>query len=291
MGPSACKSTYTVTVSAKIPQAHLVDPSGKAPFEISFHGYTRRAETALPHHQGISECLSPAAVEHFSHDGAKAEWYTYIVSGKLGSVKVSSVWGRKAGTVHVVTDPEETHAILTRKFVYRIVDQGHVIQKSCSEPAPVEPLVLPSGGSDLSGEKASISDREFSLIVAWEFPFEPTGVRVDHTTLYERGKHVLLSAIEAYDHAIEALVAHIPGIRNAPRLVRAGLEFGASFGPRTKFVNTVKAAPEVLGGKFLPEVIAAVEESGHLAHQLHNANSLREAIGIPLGSRRRAGTP
>ncbi len=292
VGPSACKSTYTVTVSAKIPQAHLVDPSGKAPFEIGFHGYNPSSRDRLFHiTRGYPECLSPAAVEHFSHDGAKAEWYTYIVGGKLGSVKVSYVWDRKAGTVHVVTDPEETHAILTRKFVYRIVDQGHVIQKSCSEPAPVEPLVLPAGGSDLSGSKASISDREFSLIVAWEFPFEPTGVRVDHTTLYERGKHVLLSAIEAYDHAIEALVAHIPGIRNAPRLVRAGLEFGASFGLGTKFVNTVKAAPEVLGGKFLPEVIAAVEESGHLAHQLHNANSLREAIGILSGFTAESGYP
>ncbi|MGO9792128.1 MAG: hypothetical protein ACLP8S_22285 [Solirubrobacteraceae bacterium] len=285
--PSPCKSIYTVTVSAKIPQAHLVDPSSAAPYELATGGGFNPSTTkTFQVSRGYPECLSAAEVAKYNGEHAKAEWYTYIVGGKLGSVKVSYEWNRSTGEVHVVDGPAETNVDLTRMFVYRITKpDGTVIPGSCPEQSAVPMLVLPVGGAD---DASKLSPEEFSLIVAWGFPFEPEGVRVDPSTLYERGKHVLLAPIRAYDHAIERLIGLIPGIHHVPYLVRAGLEFGASYLLGTKFIGAVRAAPAVLTGLFktatyLPQVIGGIETSAHIFHYLHGANSFREVLNILAG--------
>ncbi|MGO9977429.1 MAG: carboxypeptidase-like regulatory domain-containing protein [Solirubrobacteraceae bacterium] len=283
--PSPCKSIYTVTVSAKIPQPHLVDPSPDAPYELATGGgFNPSSSRFFRISRGYPECLSAATVTKYNSERAKAEWYTYIVGGPLGSVTVSYEWNRTTGEVYVVDEPSETNVPLTRKFVYRITEpNGTVIPGSCDETHYVPMLVLPVGGADYH---STLSPREFSLIVVWGFPFEPQGVRVDPNTLYEQGKHLLLAPIRAYDHAIESLVGTL--VPHAPHLVRAGLEFGASYLLGTGFIKAVEASPVLLTGLFktatyLPQVLAGVEEAAHLLHKGHNLNSFREAVGTLAG--------
>lgn len=287
--PSACKSIYTVQVAAKIPQPRLVDPSIKAPYQVnSGGGYN--PTTNHPHalSPGFPACFSAAEVAADTAAGATAEWYTYIKGGKLGSVSASFAWNRKAQEVHVVDGPTISTQKLTRIFVWRMKIHGSVKHGSCPETNEVPVLTLPVGGADVP---SSLSPREFSLITVWGFPFEPTGVRVDPSTLVERGKNVLRTLyypLKLYDKAIEKLVGLLPFYHSLNKFGRFAVEFGASYLLGTKFVKAVGAAPAVAtkffeGAKYLPQVIAGLEAAETLSHRGHSINSLREFLGFVSG--------
>jgi hypothetical protein len=180
-------------------------------------------------------------------------------------VTASFAWNRKTQEVHVVDGPTVSTHKLTRVFVWRMNINGKVQHGSCRETNEVPVLTLPAGGADVG--TGALSPREFSLITVWGFPFEPTGVRVDPTSLVEQGKNVLRKLyypLKLYDKAIEKLVGLLPFYHSLNKLGRFAVEFGASYALGTKFVKAVGAAPAAAsrffeGAKYLPQVIEALK--------------------------------
>jgi hypothetical protein len=291
-GPTAtaCKSIYTIKVSAKIPQAQLVDPSTKAAYEVEHGGgynpSTRKSHAFSP---GFPACFTAAQVKKYTNAGATAEWFTHIKGGPLGSASASFAWDRKAQEVHVVDGPTLAVKKMTRIFDWKLEDHGKTLRGSCPETNHVEELTLPVGGSDVPG--SGLTSREFALITVWGFPFNPVGDRVDADTLASRTSdvaHRLYAFVQAFDKAIEDSFGEIPGYKALPHLLRFGIEFAASYLLGSGVVATVAKAPGlatkfVEGAKYLPQLVSGLEAAESLAHGAHTLKSIQEVIAYLSG--------
>jgi hypothetical protein len=289
--PSACKSIYKLEISAKIPQHELVDPSTKAAFEEHGHGgYNPRTYKKKPLSPEYPACFSPERVHKYADEHARARYYTTIKGGKLGSVTLSVAWDRKAQEVHVVSGPVEKPVRVTRVYHWR-VDQkkgGKSKHGTCEEKVVAPMLTLAAGGADLP--KSDMTGRRFAIAITWPFPFEPEGFQVDPNTIVEKTRGVLRALyhpVVLYDEAIEGLVHGFASMLpfKTPKIVRYGLEFGASFLIGGKAVKLLGKAPAALeasleGSKYLPAALAATETTAEASHYAHDANSFRELIGI-----------
>jgi hypothetical protein len=291
-GPTAtaCKSIYTVKVSAKIPQAQLVDPSTKAAYEVEhgggFNPTTRKSHAFSP---GFPACFSAAQVKKYTNAGASAEWFTHIKGGPLGSASASFAWDRKAQEVHVVDGPTLTVKKMTRIFDWKIHDHGKTLHGSCNEVNHVQELTLPVGGSDVPG--SGLTSREFALITVWGFPFNPVGDRVDPDTLAARTSdvaHRLYAFVQAFDKAIEDSFGEIPGYKQLPHLLRFGIEFGASYLLGSGIVSAAAKAPGLAtkffeGAKYLPQLLEGLKAAEELSHGAHKLKSLQEVVAYLSG--------
>jgi hypothetical protein len=287
--PTACKSIYTIKVSAKIPQPRLVDPSSRAAYqEHGADGYNPSSRHSHP--VAFPACFSNFRVQKLSNEGATAEWYSYIKGGKLGSVTASFMWDRKAQETHLVDGPKLSVQKLTRIFVWKVDNHGTITKGTCPETNHVEMLTLPIGGSDDGSGK--LAPREFALMTVWGFPFEPTGQRVDPDSLLVRGKGVLqdiYSYVQNFDTAVERTIGTIVTFyKRLPSLVRFGIEFGASAYMGTKIVHVIKAAPVAVeaalaGSKYLPYVLPALKAAGSVAEGLHGLKAAQEIIAYLSG--------
>jgi hypothetical protein len=293
---SLCKSVYTMTLSAKIPQSFIVDPSPAAhynrstnPKEIEYdesEGWLRLLHTpeiiahALRQSLDYPPCLSNAEVEVYTADHVRAEWYSYIKGGSLGSVTVPFVWNQSTQGVHVNAVPTETTATMTRVFKYKLELLDKDVEGSCEQTAQVPVLTIPLGGADDTG--ASMYSNQFTWITTWGFPFVPAAMKIDP----ESGiLHHLLS-----EHCKPCLEWY-ENFEKLPASEKLPFEVLISYGLGTGEVAAIAKAPDVVKAlfkayKFLPGLVKGLEVLHELAHLRHHAASLHEAYeayGILLG--------
>jgi hypothetical protein len=301
--PDACRSIYTVAVSARIPT--IVDPSPKANYRLEGgNGYHHPASNPwFSVNREFPACFSMEKVRTYTAEHDRAEWFTYIKGGELSSVKVSFAWDRHTQEVHVVSAPHITLATLTRVFVFRLYIHGHVQKGTCEQKVHEPLLVLPVGGADTAHGELPATD--FSLIVAWAFPFDPAGVRIDPSTFSARAVggvvnawHFILSLTSTYDRFVEGIVEELGKLTGAEKLAeklwpparvtgRLAIEFGASELLGLGTLKAIAKAPAVVKRlvdteRYLPSLIRAIEKGAHLGHTvghvLHGYNTKREVV-------------
>jgi hypothetical protein len=290
---SLCKSQYTLTLSADIPQKQIVDPSPNAPYnrskskgEATFPGGTSTAGILFydhgldsvfeeyPKYPGCEEIYGHTegevehALEHLAEHKIKMRWYTYMSGGDLGKVTIPLVFNQSQGADGTVfygaSNPTETSGELTRVWKYQYVnDSKHPASKTytCKAEAKISPMAIAvPGGGDKTG---SVNDNAFTAIVLWYFPFDPSGEVTAPGASTEALLRRLVSTEKAKD--IVETYEHMPWI--AKFAFTADLATGAVKGIEGavgvgKFVKATSGTLEAL------EKLASV---GEKLHQFHTA--------------------
>jgi Invasin, domain 3 len=293
--PSACKSVYTVELSAEIPQKDLVDFSTRARYQTDDGlGYNTSPAGFPGQHnpelRGIADlasefpaCFSAAAVKRDSEETtyktvdtrgvpvrvtipAFAEWYSYMKGGSLGSASASFEWNRSTQTVNVVSGPTVATARLTRVFKFAFHVHGKIQKGQCTEVSRVPVEVFPVGGSDMPGAPASNS---FTMIVAWPIPFEPSGINLDvESALSQRA----VEKVEQFDDAIESIfTAFGDSYEHAPEPLKFGVQLGLATLGEIKLVGILGKGAALAESaledyKFASNVVTGIHTSAEVAH-------------------------
>ena len=234
LSDSLCKSEYTVTVSARIPQAQIVDPSTIAPYNKSTDPnhpkfgastgavatlfYQNWLDSVFETYPKYPSCNMAFSLEDLAKSREELQWYTYLSGGSLGQVTVPLIWNQKDQKVYFNGAPSETNGSLTRTWVYQYVGTDKTFK--CSVTAPVSPVyyVVP-GGSDRRG---LVNDNAFTIVVLWYIPFAAIGATVAPNTSAEMalkkvfGQEVGGHLVETWEHlpwlARFAAVASLGGL-------------------------------------------------------------------------------
>jgi hypothetical protein len=267
---SACRSLYTVTIRASIPPKELVDASSEARYAIVANKTTHKiayrdssgAANALAHSvflplnkREYPACFSNSQVEQLSKrgrdvihghiiQGVNVDWYSYIEGGTLPSYTIPLAWNKSTHLVSPAEEPTEAKAELTKVFVWRSDEgSGRCYQ---TEEAPI--LVYPAVQGDT-----------FTIIVAWGFPFEGSGVKVQEGIGFiDSQLHKLLNRFGDQGAKLWGLYEH------------AGEQYKEAAGILLTFLFAHYAAGPLV--ELLPEAVEAIsgsalttEEAGWLA--------------------------
>jgi hypothetical protein len=275
VAPSACQSIYTVKLIASIPQSQIVDPSTAARYQTDEgagyntspagftgqHNYVVRSLTGLA--LEYPACFSAAAVKRDTKERAYASWYSYLKGGSLGSATASFAWNRSTQQVKVVSGPTVATARLTRVFKWRMVIHHKVQTGTCNEVSRVPVEVFPVGGTDVAGKPSN----QFTMIVAWPIPFQPSGVNLDvESALTQKA----VEKIEAFDEGIEGIFkAFGESYEHAPEPLKFGIQLGLLTFGEAKLVGAIgksAAALEAAEWNFSASVFSAIHEGSEVAH-------------------------
>jgi Invasin, domain 3 len=292
---SACKSVYTVKLSAEIPQKDLVDFSTRARYQTddglgyntSPAGFPGQHNPDLRNVADLASefpaCFSAAAVKRDSEETtykiidsrggpmretipAFAEWYSYLKGGSLGSASASFAWNRSTQTVNVVSGPTVATARLTRVFKFAFHIHGKIQKGQCSEVSRVPVEVFPVGGSDTPGGPAS---NTFTMIVAWPIPFEPSGINLDvESALTQQA----VEKVEQFDDAIESIfTAFGDSYAHAPEPLKFGVQLGLVTLGEIKLVGILGKGAALAESaledyKFASNVATGIHTSAEVAH-------------------------
>ena len=295
--PSLCKSLYTLTLSAKIPQAVLVDPSldghynrssvsGHVEFESNpLEAWLRVLHTPafivhlLPHALEYPECMSDNLVKKLTEQDVEAEWATHIVGGSLGSVSVPFIWNQTTQGVHVYAAPTVTTAKMTRVFEYELLyPKHHVKHGSCSETLQVPVLTAPIGGDDKTG--SAMPTNQFSWVTAWLFPLDVAGAKID-----VQNSPTLRAFVARHCKACDEWYA---GYEHSHSAAKAIFELTVGYGLGTGEVEGIlkgaaKASAALDEAKWLPGVLAELKEALEVRHKLGSVHELYEAYDTLAG--------
>jgi hypothetical protein len=280
---SLCKSGYTVTVSARIPQAQIVDPSTIAPYNSSTDPnkptfpaetgavatlfYQRVLDSVFETYPRYPSCNMTFSLADLAKDRTQLRWYTYLSGGPLGQVTVPLVWNQKAQMVYFNGAPSETNGSLTRTWVYQYVGTDKTLK--CSVTAPVSPVyyVVP-GGSDRRG---LVNDNAFTIVVLWYIPFAAVGATVAPNTTAELalkkafGEEVGADLVETWEHlpwlARFAAVTSLGGL--------GGKALHAAELAATELPSTIKAAEDI---------VQALEIGSNVYEKLEHSHVLYDAL-------------
>jgi hypothetical protein len=293
--PSDCKSYYTFTLSAQVPEAHIVDPSLDARFQTTgFGGYNNKRNTlgllegssVLHSVPEFPACLSDANVVSYTAKNVRASWYTYIQGGSLGHATVTLQWNRTQTTqeVHVVDPPDETDNYMIRWFVYRLTyPDGHTTKGRCFQREPVD--ILPTAISGADDPDLGLPSDQFVILATWNFPFDAPGVKID-----ENGS-IVQSITTAFATKTEQLISWYHSL---PKGARATLNFLVAYALGSAKVAAVAKAPALIEGalsgtKFVLTAaqLKKLEVAGEIAHALahgkHNIDSASELLESIVG--------
>ena len=204
--PSFCESKYTLSVTVSMPQRILVDPSPSARYNPSADPavgtYRSSADKnwiaagtrdLLRLNRQFPECLSSRRVAQLNQAQVEnIEWYSYIEhlskENSLFKLDLPLVWDQRAspgapnGTVSY-TPQTETMKVwkLTRVIKYRYTTKvgRKTVTGACSETHAVDPMEFLHVSTDELPGAGKLASNEFSLVVAWTFPFDPPGLQID----------------------------------------------------------------------------------------------------------------
>jgi hypothetical protein len=226
--PSYCESEYTLTLTAKIPQAIVVDASKNAHYNVTddngSKGFNHTPtfinalrdffRTKAAFNEEFPDCMRPGKVALYTREHARAEWYSYIKAGKIiGTATVKFIWNQSTQKLELAGEPSDTTASLTRVFVYRVqLPNGKSVSGNCPDKAKVPMLlaVQPSGNNNegAGGESSDAEEGEgkggapFTLETGLWFPFDAYGATIDpDTPLAER---VVDGALEIVKHLFKS---------------------------------------------------------------------------------------
>jgi hypothetical protein len=287
---------YAVQVSAKIPQAQIVDPSLSAPYNrattpggIDYGGSTSTyasflAEAPLAKLWKVlpvvgaepiyPECLSEAQVEKLTKAHVALKWYSYFKGeAALGSVKFPLTWSRGTATVtpgiatvtpgtltRVFSIYDTTTGVLS-PFAKKVTRKDYTCQ---FETRTITPLVI---------ERTTGS--HFTAFVYWGFPFDAKGVQVEPAETNKiaaiaakQRNGGVLNAYEAYEAASEP-------IKEAINVWVEALLVG-------KLVKLPALASETVAGKS-SAVTGGAELLESVAELAHKAKDVEELKGLIAG--------
>ena len=294
--PSACKSIYTVEISAEIPQKGIVDPSLAARYQTDGglgyntspagfplqHNATFRSLVALA--TEFPACFSAAAVKRdgpgtervflrgrgwvvFKTPGAKVQWYSYLKGGSLGTATASFAWNRSTQQVQLVSGPTVVTARVVRVFKWRMYIHKQVQTGTCKEVSRVPVEVLPVGGTDEAGQPSN----QFTMIVAWPIPFQPSGINLDiESAVTQRAVQKMIE----FDDGVESLFgAFGQTYAHLPEPVKFGIQLGLMTLGETKLVGilgkgTELAADALKDYHYLAGTVEGVHTAAEAAHWL-----------------------
>ncbi len=167
--PDACTSVYTVTVGGRIPapQQTIVDPGPGARFNQHDDGkpdYRRPTAFLSKFHPGLERpaCFTDADIKR-TYGHGPIDWYSYFKGPvDLPKYTVQFAYNQHTKDTSLVGAPEAGEAKMTKVWVWHnpFGDYGRC---HLEEEVPFMYLPVPGGFG-------------FTIIVAWGFPFEPTGV-------------------------------------------------------------------------------------------------------------------
>jgi hypothetical protein len=280
---------YTVTVGASIYSRELVDASADARYAVFANKKTHKiayrdssgAANKLAHSvflplnkREYPACFSNAQVEQLSSrgrdiihghivQGVNVEWYSYIEGGTLPGYTIPLVWNKSTHQVSVAAEPTETKAELTKVFVWRSDEgSGRCYQ---TEEAPI--LTYPA-----------IKGNTFTIIAAWGFPFEGSGVKVQHGIGFiDKHLHALLKRFGDQGAKLWALYEHAPEQYKeaAGILITLALTKGAG--------HVIELLPEVVegisGGALTTEEAGWLAKFGGVAERIEQSHTVAEVAG------------
>jgi hypothetical protein len=169
--PNACTSVYTITVGGRIPAPHetIVDPGPGARFNENDDGSPDyRESTSLFRNLDSFTPQAPACMSKTLADryGSSIEWYSYIRGPvNLPKYTVRVAYNQHTDLTSIVGAPEAGEAAMEKVWVWHSITNTHRAYGRCSLTAEIPFMYLPVPEGD-----------GFTIIVAWGFPFEPTGV-------------------------------------------------------------------------------------------------------------------
>jgi hypothetical protein len=300
--PSLCISSYTLNVSAKIPQKILVDPSPNAHYNRSsdpYRGvyevgksYVAAGDTVIGKNE-FPACMPRGKVEAYDRGGAEAEWYSDIDGGvSLGNVKVPVTWDQDTGKADLLSEPVETNGSLTREFHWRVTFPGHKpLYGECAQQAHVPMLAWAAAGGDK--EEAKLPDNEFTIVAAWWLPFDAPGLTLPPKSsaaekIVEHGAKLVKELYDKYEKlpayqkfAFEFGVGLLLGTVEV-KAVEAGPAFVAKL--LAKYAGPYLSAEQIAGAEGLASV---AKYSHHLlalgAERLHQYSVVSELLGLYTG--------
>jgi hypothetical protein len=275
---SECKSLYTVTVGASIYSRELVDASADARYAVVANKKTHKiayrdssgAANALAHSvflplnkREYPACFSNAQVEQLSKRGVNVDWYSYIEGGTLPSYTIPLVWNKSTHQVSVADEPTKTKAELTKVFVWRSDDgSGRCYQ---TEEAPL--LTYPA-----------IKGNTFTIIAAWGFPFEGSGVKVQQGIGFiDKHLHTLFKKFGDQGTKLWKLYEHAPEQYKeaAGILITLALTKGAG--------HVIELLPEVVEGisgeALTTEEAGWLAKFGGVAERIEQSHTVAEVAG------------
>jgi hypothetical protein len=167
--------------------------------------------------------------------------------------------------VSVVRAPEVTAEQLTRVFKWQLTVDGKTTSDSCEFPVSETP-VMSAVTSQAKGAGGSILPNEFTIVMTWNFPFDPAGVKVAvNGTVAEK----VASAIHEVNEVVED--------SRAGSLFKELGMFALSYVTAGKVVGAVRYATEGRKLFYIGETFNAAEFA---AERVHNAHSGSEVLGI-----------
>ena len=286
-----CKTAYTVTLSARIPQKTIVDPSLAAPYQLSgvpgnhegYHSttnklgvllYRRFLDSALETYPKYPACFDKEKLKELASERYTFRWYSYISGGSLGSITVPLLWNQWAQKVYYNGPVSSAGGTLTRTWVYFAQGSGkhHSYEDECHVTAQISPLffALP-GGNDPNGQ---VAGNAFTIIALWNVPFEPSGAEVAPDTSAEAflksivGDELGENVVKAYE-SLPWFLHFSFGYALLDGGVQA-LEGGAKLA--TKLPSAVKAATNI---------VQSLEVAGNIAEKLHNFHTVWDVSKWP----------
>jgi hypothetical protein len=164
-----CTSVYTITIGGRIPAPHgtIVDPGPGARYNENDDGkadYRRPTTFAGNLHPGLENpaCFDKADRKRTRGHGP-VDWYSYIQGPvDLPKYKLQIAYDQHTEQTSLVGEPEAEEVEMTKVWVWHN-PVGDFDRCALHEEVPFMYLPIPQGSG-------------FTVIVAWGFPFEPTGV-------------------------------------------------------------------------------------------------------------------
>jgi hypothetical protein len=190
---------YTITVGGKVPAPHqtIVDPGPGARFnenangDPDYRGPTPFFSYLDSYPAEAPECMSRKLADRY---GRYIDWYSYFKGPvNLPKYTVQIAYDQQTMKTSVVGTPEAGEAKMTKVWVWHSITNAHRAYGRCqlSKEVPFMYLPVPTGSG-------------FDILVAWGFPFDPTGV-LDSIKKNE------------YVEAVEQLQEHAPSLVTAFR--------------------------------------------------------------------------
>jgi hypothetical protein len=280
--PSLCISSYTLSISAKIPQKIFVDPSPDAHYNrnsnphlgeyVSGRSYVGARGVVIEKNE-YPECMPPGKVTAYTNGHAEVEWYSYIDGGvSLGKVDLPVTWNQDTGKTDLLSEPVETTGTLTREFRWRVRFPGHKpLYDKCTQTAHVPMLVWAVAGAD--GVEAKLAKNEFTVVAAWWLPFDAPGL-----TLPPKSS----AAEKIVEHGVKLVKELYDKYEKLPAYQKFALEFTVGLLLGTVEVKAVEAGPPAVArllakyaGPYLTEAqIADAEGLASIAKYSHHLLAL-----------------
>ena len=210
---TACTSVYTITVGGTVPAPNgtIVDPGPGARYNENsdgdadyrgptpFFSYLDSAQAEAP------ACLSTEDAEKY---GRRIDWYSYIKGPvTLPKYTVKVAYDQRTGQTSLIGTPQAGEAEMTKVWVWRgpvLFVNGKRIRYSgqCHLEAEVPFMYIPV-----------LKGSGFTIVVAWGFPFEPSGVLGSLT------KNEYVETVEELQHYAPGLVTSYRRTTDAVKFV------------------------------------------------------------------------